>query len=99
MQHLVFEHDPHVRKIAKYFLWLQLGSLGLAVGLSLLTLILFLALTLWLYVRYQGLPAVTEKRQWQPRAQRLQSVIAEAQRQIVEAKKTRDHLTRAEQGM
>ena len=56
MPNAVFEHGPSNRKLVQYFLWLELSDLalvfglialkieGLAVGLFLLTLLIFMAL-------------------------------------------------------
>ena len=61
MQHVSFNNEPNTRKLAGYFLWLQLGALilvfglialdlqGLALSLSCLTFFVFVGVVGWLY--------------------------------------------------
>jgi hypothetical protein len=109
MQKFTIEDDPYSRKAIRFFLWLQLGAMvivlglvtlhrnGLALGISLLTLLLSGVLILWLYWRYQALPSVREKRELQPKATGLQTRIAKEQQTVSETKQARDGLSRAEQ--
>lgn len=108
-QNLTFEFDPQTRKATRYFLLLQLLAMisvlglillelhSLALVLSLLTLLLFGALSLWLYWRYQSLPLVREKQQLEHRVIQIQGKVAGAQQALTRTRQDREHLLRKEQ--
>ena len=74
MTDTTFHNDPLSRTVLRFLLILQLTALAAVVGLSLLdlfflalvisflTLFVFVAVILWLYVRYGHLPIVRQKR-------------------------------------
>src|SRR5688572_19697772 len=108
-QNLTFDFDPQTRKATRYFLLLQLlamisvlglillGLHSLALVLSLLTLLLFGALFVWLYWRYQSLPLVREKQQLEHRVIQIQEKVAGAQQSLTRTRQDREHLLRKEQ--
>jgi DNA-binding helix-hairpin-helix protein with protein kinase domain len=108
-QKLTFEPDSISRKATRYFLLLLLGAIiavpglmalqfrSLALGVSLLTMVMSGTLLLWLYWRYQGTPLVTEKRELQQQAFRLREKITMVEKSLTEAKQRREHLLRKEQ--
>ena len=108
-QNLTFEHDPHSRKATRYFLWLQVGTIilvlglialqvhALAFGVLILTLVMTGVLLRWLHGRYQASELVKEKHQLQQEASRLQEKLVVVQKSLTETKERREHLLHKEQ--
>ena len=109
MQNLNFEHDPRSRKVTRYFLWIQPAAVvsvlglvslqlhSLALALSLITLLLWGVLCLWLYRRYQSLPLLREKHELQSQVLRIEAKVAGAQQLLARIRNDREHLLRKEQ--
>jgi len=109
MLNIPFENDHFSRKVMHYFLLLQAGALvmvfilialhfySLALGISCMTFFVFIGVFSWLYLRYQRMPVVREKRDLQQQALRLQNGIHSEEDVIRAAKKRRESLPPAEQ--
>lgn len=92
---MIFEDDPSSRKTIRFALLIQITAVGivlalilfqfysLALSLSCVTFFLLAATVLWLYLHYQKIPMVREKRHLQKRALDLQRKIA-AQGNIIQ---------------
>ena len=88
MSEIVFEEDRASRKATRFLLLVQIPAVGivlalilfqfysLALSLSCITFFVFAGMALWLYLHYQKLPLVHEKRQLQKRALDLGNKIA-----------------------
>jgi len=109
MQNIRFENDHFARKVMKYFLLLQIIAIilvfaliafhlySLALGISFTTLLIFIAIFLWLYLRYQSKPIVKEKSDLQRRVFHLQKNIREEANAIRGTKRRREGLLQDEQ--
>ncbi|HKY53382.1 MAG TPA: hypothetical protein VJM08_03710 [Anaerolineales bacterium] len=96
MSGMIFEDNPSSRKAIRFLLLVQITAVGivlalilfqfysLALSLSCITLLMFAAIALWLYVHYLKFPIVREKRHLQKRALDLQHKLA-AQTNIIRA--------------
>ena len=103
-----FHNDPVSRTAMRALLLLQLGAMVvvlrlclsgrfvLALGISFLTLFLLLAAVLWLYLRYQTLPVVREKRNLSRLVLKFEKNLQAEQLRIYTAIKERGHLAQAE---
>lgn len=92
---MIVEDDPSSRKTIRFALLIQITAVGivlalilfqfysLALSLSCVTFFLLAATALWLYLHYQKIPIVREKRHLQKRALDLQRKIA-AQGNIIQ---------------
>ena len=109
MTKLSFNQDPLVRKVTSFFLAGQLGALvlvfafiglklqGVALALSCLTFLLFLAVGFWLLFRYARHPLVQEKRTVAAQVLALRTDILTQEQLIQSAAKKRGELTQAQQ--
>ena len=109
MTKLSFDEDALVRKVTPYFLAVQVGSLvivfafvllklqALALSLSCLTFAIFIALAIWLFLRYTKHPLVQEKRTIMQQVNTLQTGIQTQNRLIQSAEKKRGELTQDKQ--
>lgn len=109
MHNIQFENDHFSRKVMQYFLWLQIGAMvivfalialhlySIALSISFTTLLVFIAIFLWLYLRYQNLPVVKEKRNLQQKAFLLKKNIHEEEITIRSTNHKRNSLFQAEQ--
>src|SRR5215510_13479976 len=96
MSGIVFEEDIRSRKATRFLLLIQIAAVGivltlilfqfysLALSLSCITFFVFAGMVLWLYVHYQRIPLVREKKQLQQRAFDLGNKIA-AEGNIIQA--------------
>lgn len=108
MADVTFKDDPSSRKAMRFLLFLQItamllviglilfGSYSLALTISFLTCLVFIALLVWLYLRYQKIPIVKEKAQVQQRLLKAQNKIRSAVRDIESRKKKRQSLLKEE---
>src|SRR5688572_10755611 len=81
---MIFEDDPSSRKTIRFVLLVQITAVGivlalilfqfysLALSISCITFFVLAATALWLYLHYQKIPIVREKRHLQKRALDLQ---------------------------
>jgi len=104
-----FKDDPSARKGMRFLLYLQVmamltviglilfGSYSPALVISFLTLIVFVATIVWLYLRYQKIPIVREKADVQKRLLNVQNRIRKEVDLIQAARKKRESLYREEQ--
>lgn len=88
MSGIVFEEDRTSRKATRFLLMIQIAAVGivlllilfqfysLALSLSCLTFFVFAGMAFWLYVHYQKIPLVREKRQLQKRALDLSNKLS-----------------------
>jgi len=88
LSEIVFEEDRASRKATRFLLLIQIPAVGivlalilfqfysLALSLSCITFLVFAGMVLWLYIHYQKIPLVQEKRQLQKRALDLGNKIA-----------------------
>jgi endonuclease YncB( thermonuclease family) len=109
LENVTFENDNLSRKVAQYFLLLQIAAMvfvfilianefySLALGITFITLLLFIGILTWLYLRYQGMPVVKEKRSLQQAASQLQNSILKEANTIRATKKKRETLSQDEQ--
>lgn len=79
------------------FILIALHFYSLALGISFMTFFVFIGVFSWLYLRYQRMPVVREKRDLQQQALRLQNGIHSEEEVIRAAKKRRESLPQAEQ--
>ena len=105
MTKLSFDADPLVRRVTSLFVAGQIGALvivfalitlklqGLAVSLSCLTFLLFMAVALWLFLRYRNDPLVQEKRKVTVQVLALRTDILTQDQIIQSATKKRGELT------
>lgn len=96
MSRISFEADPLSWKVIRFFLLLQIAGMVLVVGLclvnlyflaltiSLLTLLAFIAIVLWLYSRYRERPLVREKRELERLQRRFQKGL-QSETSIIQA--------------
>ena len=103
-----FVEDPISRRATRFLLLLEIGALVLVVFLSLvdlfffafalssLTFVLFIAIFLWLYSRYQDLSIVREKRELKRLVLKFQKSIQTEEHLIQAAIKERGRLFQAE---
>ena len=103
-----FQYDYFSRAMMRVLLVLQLAALVivvalsliglsfLAVMISLLTLFVLVGVTLWLYVRYQSLPIVRQKRELERLVLKFQKNLRAEAHTIQGAKKERNRLFQAE---
>ena len=104
-----FKDDPSARKVMRFLLFLQvtamlvviglilLGSYPLALVISFLTLIVFIAALVWLYLRFQKIPIVREKADVQKRLLNAQNRIRKEENKIQAARRKRESLYKEEQ--
>ena len=104
-----FKDDPSARKVMRFLLFLQvtamlvviglilLGSYPLALVISFLTLIVFIAALVWLYLRFQKIPIVREKADVQKRLLNAQNRIRKEENNIQAARRKRESLYKEEQ--
>ncbi len=109
MQNITFDNDHFSCKVTKYFIFLQIGAMlfvlvlivlrlySLALMISFITLLTFVGIVMWLYLRFQQIPAVKEKRNLLQRTFQLQKSISEEEITIRAAKQKRESLFQAEQ--
>ena len=88
MSGIVFEEDRASRNATRFLLMVQILAVGtvlalilfklysLALSLSCITFLVFVGMTIWLYVHYQKLPLVREKRHLQRQVLDLENKIA-----------------------
>ena len=88
MSGIVFEEDRAARKATRFLLLVQIAAVSivlvlilfqfysLALSLSCMTFFVFAGMALWLYVHYEKIPLVREKRQLKKRALDLGNKIA-----------------------
>jgi micrococcal nuclease len=103
-----FRDDVFSRRVMGVLLFLQVGAMIgvlmlssrghslLALGISILTLGMFVAALIGLYVRYRNLPIVREKSVLEERVTKFQNTIQTEGNVIVEATKKREELIQAE---
>lgn len=108
MSKITFEEDSSSRKVTQFLLRLQIAGMGIVLGLqflhlsflalavSFLTLILFVASLLWLYSCYRDLPAVREKSNLEHLVFKFQKGLQKEGNVIRAAVKERELLTQAE---
>ena len=104
-----FKDDPSARKAMRFLLFLQvtammiviglilLGAYSVALPVSLLTLIVFIATFVWLHIRFQKIPIVREKADVQKRLLNAQNKIRREMTLIQAARRKRESLYREEQ--
>jgi hypothetical protein len=108
MSNVSFQADSLSSRTMRIFLLLQIAGLFvvvalcrlerffLALGLSLLTLLAFAAVLLWLHTRFQELPMVRERRELQRLQRRFQQAV-QADEQVIRASlQQRQELSQAE---
>ena len=104
MTDVTFQNDPYSRTAMRFLLVLQLAALFIVLGLSFLdlfllalvisflTLLALVAVILWLYLRFQALPIVRQKRDLTRLVLKFQKTI-EAERITIQASiRERDRL-------
>jgi hypothetical protein len=103
-----FKDDLSSRKVMRFLLLLQITAMMIVIGLilfesyslaltiSFLTLIVFIASVLWLYFRYQKIPLVREKADVQQRLLKAQNKIRSEVNNIQSARRKREGLFQAE---
>ena len=108
MTDVIFKDDPSSRKVMRSLLLLQITAMMIVIGLilfesyslaltiSLLTFIVFIASVLWLYLRYQKIPLVREKADVQQRLLTAQNKIRTEVNNIQSARRKRESLYQAE---
>jgi hypothetical protein len=108
MTDVIFKDDPSSRKAMRFLLFLQITAMLLVIGLilfesyslaltiSFLTFLVFIAIVLWLYFRYQKIPLVREKAQLQQRLLNAQNKIRKEVNNIQSARKKREGLVQQE---
>ena len=108
MTDVTFKDDPSSRKAMRFLLFLQITAMLLVIGLilfesyslaltiSFLTFLVFIATLVWLYLRYQKIPIVKEKAQVQQRLLKAQNKIRSAVRGIESTKNKRESLIQEE---
>ena len=108
MTNVTFKDDPSSRKAMRFLLFLQVTAMLMVIGLilfesyslaltiSFLTFIVFIATLVWLYLRYQKIPIVKEKAQVQQRLLKAQNKIRSEVRDIQSARKKRESLLQQE---
>jgi Protein of unknown function (DUF3761) len=108
MPEFTFQNDRFSRLAIRSLLVLQLAALVLVVGLSLsglfflaviisfLTFFVFIAVIVWLYVRYRELPVVRQKKELERLVLKFQKNLQAEAKTIQACKKERDQLFRAE---
>jgi len=108
MSNIAFEDDFSSRKVVKFLLCLQItamiiviglvifGFYSLALAISFITFIVFIAVLMWLYSRYRNTPIVREKSNLQHRVLDLQNKIRMQADVMQSAKKKRESLLQAE---
>ncbi|MDQ3004408.1 MAG: hypothetical protein M3R47_03380 [Chloroflexota bacterium] len=109
MSDVRFKEDPSARKAMRFLLFLQITAMLLVIGLivfesyslalpvSFLTLIVFIATIVWLYLRFQKIPIVREKADVQKRLLNVQNKIRKEVNLIQVARKKRESLYQEEQ--
>jgi hypothetical protein len=109
MLHIAFADDSSSRRVTRFLFWLEIAAMifvlglillqaySLAFFLSFLTLLIFLAILIWLYLRYQNIPLVKEKNYLTKQALDLRSRIRIANQKIQLSQKKREELAQAEQ--
>ena len=108
MANVSFKDDLSSRKVMRFLLVLQITAMLIVIGLilfesyslaltiSFLTLIVFIASVLWLYFRYQKIPLVREKADVQQRLLKAQNKIRSEVNNIQSARRKRESLFQAE---
>jgi len=108
MANVSFKDDLSSRKVMRFLLVLQITAMMIVIGLilfesyslaltiSFLTLIVFIASVLWLYFRYQKIPLVREKADVQQRLLKAQNKIRSEVNNIQSARRKRESLFQAE---
>src|SRR6266508_2833450 len=108
MSKITFEEDPSSRKVIRFLFLLQIAGMGivlglsslhlslLALGVSVLTLLLSLTSLLGLYARYREVPTVREKRDLEHLVLKFQKGFQKEGELIRAAVKERELLTQAE---
>lgn len=103
-----FKDDPSSRKVMRFLLFLQITAMIIVIGLilfesyslaltiSFLTLLIFIAIVLWLYFRYQKIPIVREKADLQKRLLNVQNKIRREVNIIQAARVKRESLFQEE---
>ena len=108
MTDVIFKDDPSSRRVMRFLLFLQITAMmiviamilfesySLALTISFLTLLVFIAIVLWLYFRYQKIPIVREKVDLQQRVLKAQNKIRTEVNNIQSARRKREGLYQAE---
>ena len=108
MADVIFKDDPSSRKVMRLLLLVEItamiiviglilfGSYILALTVSFVTFIAFIAIVLWLYLRYQKLPLVKEKAHLQQRLLKAQNQIRTEVNHIQSARKKHASLLQEE---
>ncbi len=109
MTKITFEDDPSSRKMLRFLLLLEIVAMAIVVGsiafhlysfalaISFMTFIVFIAILLWLYLRYRSTPVVREKHDLEQQILHLQNSIRAESNNILFAKQKRDGFFKAEQ--
>src|SRR5688572_1467583 len=108
MTDVIFKDDPSSRKVMRILLLLQITAMMIVIGLilfesyslaltvSFLTLIVFIATIVWLYLRFQKIPIVREKAKLQQRLLKAQNKIRTEVNNIQSARRKRESLYQEE---
>ena len=108
MADVSFKDDPSSRKVMRFLLFLQITAMMVVIGLilfesyslaliiSFLTFLVFIAIVLWLYFRYQKIPIVKEKAHVQERLLKAQNKIRTEVNRIQSAKRKHASLLQEE---
>lgn len=109
MSVVTFKDDPSARKAMRFLLFAEISAMLLVIGLivfesyslalpvSFLTLIVFIATILWLYLRFQKIPIVREKADVRKRLLKVQNRIRKEVNLIQAAGRKRESLKQDEQ--
>ena len=108
MSAVIFKDDPSSRRVMRFLLFLQITAMVIVIGLilfesyslaliiSFLTFLVFIAIVLWLYFRYQKIPIVREKVDIQQRVLKAQNKIRTEVNSIQSARRKHESLLQAE---
>jgi Ca2+/Na+ antiporter len=108
MSRITFEEDPFSRKVMMILLMVQVAAMIIVLGLntidlytlalaiSFLTFIIFVAILIWLYSRYRNTPIVRKKSELERLLLKFQKSIQTEGNIIQEAARKRDDLFQAE---
>ncbi len=108
MSNITFIEDPSSRKVTRFLFLLQIIGMGIvlilslrhlvfhAIAISVLTLIIFMIILLWLYARFRELPVIREKRELERLVLKFQKGVHTEEQNIQAAVKERARLFQAE---
>ena len=109
MSDIHFKDDPSARKAMRFLLFAEITAMIIVIGLilfgyysfaliiSILTLLVFIASGVWLYLRYQKIPIVREKADVQKRLLNVQNKVRKEVNLIQAARRKRESLYQEEQ--